>query len=152
MLRTSKAERILMDFLFNREYAEWKNVLLIIAGKYVIAYFLLSDGNNLFIIRKVSRVMKLAEKIMALRKQRGWSQEELAQQLSVSRQSVSKWESGASVPDLDKILKMSEIFDVSTDTLLKEEMDLNERNTVFEDLQNRSAYSCRRAVRGKRCL
>ena len=68
--------------------------------------------------------MKLAEKIMALRKQRGWSQEELAQQLSVSRQSVSKWESGASVPDLDKILKMSEIFDVSTDALLKEEMDL----------------------------
>lgn len=79
--------------------------------------------------------MKLAEKIMALRKQRGWSQEELAQQLSVSRQSVSKWESGASVPDLDKILKMSEIFDVSTDALLKKEMDLNERNAVFEDLQ-----------------
>ncbi len=40
------------------------------------------------------------------------------------------------MPDLDKILKMSEIFDVSTDALLKEEMDLNERNTVFEDLQN----------------
>ena len=80
--------------------------------------------------------MKLAEKIMTLRKQRGWSQEELAQQLSVSRQSVSKWESGASVPDLDKILKMSEIFDVSTDTLLKEELNLNERNTTFEDLQN----------------
>ncbi len=80
--------------------------------------------------------MKLAEKIMTLRKQRGWSQEELAQQLFVSRQSVSKWESGASVPDLDKILKMSEIFDISTDTLLKEELDLNERNTAFEDLQN----------------
>lgn len=79
--------------------------------------------------------MKLAEKIMTLRKQRGWSQEELAQQLFVSRQSVSKWESGASVPDLDKILKMSEIFDISTDTLLKEELDLNERNTAFEDLQ-----------------
>ena len=96
LLRTSKAERILMDFLFNREYAEWKNVLLIIAGKYVITYFLLSDGNNLFIIGKVSRVMKLAEKIVTLRKQRGWSQEELTQQLSVSRQSVSKWESGVS--------------------------------------------------------
>lgn len=102
----------------------------------MIAHFLLSDGNNLFIVGKVSRVMKLAEKIMTLRKQRGWSQEELAQQLSVSRQSVSKWESGASVPDLDKILKMSEIFEVSTDTLLKEELNLNERNTAFEDLQN----------------
>ena len=94
---------------------------MIIAGKYVIAYFLLSDGNNLFIIGKVSRGMKLAEIFMALRKQRGWSQEDLAQQLSVSRQSVSKWESGASVPDLDKILKMSEVFDVSTDALLIKE-------------------------------
>ncbi len=80
--------------------------------------------------------MKLAEKIMTLRKQRGWSQEELARQLSVSRQSVSKWESGASVPDLDKILNMSAIFDISTDALLKEEIELNERNTVFGDVQN----------------
>ena len=40
------------------------------------------------------------------------------------------------MPDLDKILKMSEIFGVSTDTLLKEEMELNERKTTFEDLQN----------------
>ena len=80
--------------------------------------------------------MILAEKIMQLRKKNGWSQEELAEQMKVSRQSVSKWESGASVPDLDKILKMSEIFGVSTDTLLKEEMELNERKTTFEDLQN----------------
>ena len=65
--------------------------------------------------------MKLAEKIMAMRKQRGWSQEELAQQLSVSRQSVSKWESGASIPDLDRIVKMSALFGVSTDYLLKDE-------------------------------
>ena len=67
--------------------------------------------------------MKLAEKIMAMRKQRGWSQEELAQQLSVSRQSVSKWESGASIPDLDRIVKMSALFGVSTDYLLKDEME-----------------------------
>ena len=64
--------------------------------------------------------MNLAEKIMTLRKKRGWSQEELAMQLNISRQSVSKWESGASIPDLDKILKLSEIFDVTTDYLLKE--------------------------------
>ena len=61
--------------------------------------------------------MNLAEKIMTLRKKRGWSQEELAMQLNISRQSVSKWESGASIPDLDKILKLSEIFDVTTDYL-----------------------------------
>lgn len=64
--------------------------------------------------------MILAEKIMKLRKAQGWSQEELAARLGVSRQSVSKWESMASMPDLDKILKMSELFGVSTDYLLKD--------------------------------
>lgn len=66
--------------------------------------------------------MTLGDKIMNLRKQRGWSQEELAEQLMISRQSVSKWESGASVPELDKIVKISEMFQVSTDYLLKEEV------------------------------
>ncbi len=66
--------------------------------------------------------MILAEKIAMLRKQKGWSQEELAEQLGISRQSVSKWESEASIPDLDKILKLSALFGVSTDYLLKEEM------------------------------
>lgn len=64
--------------------------------------------------------MILADKIAELRKKNGWSQEELAGQLGVSRQSVSKWESASSIPDLDKILKMSEIFGVSTDYLLKD--------------------------------
>ena len=67
--------------------------------------------------------MILAEKIMTLRKKNGWSQEELAGKLGVSRQSVSKWESGMSIPDLDKILMMSEIFEVSTDFLLKDEIE-----------------------------
>jgi transcriptional regulator with XRE-family HTH domain len=65
--------------------------------------------------------MILSEKIISLRKKHGWSQEELAHQLNVSRQSVSKWESGSSIPDLDRILKLSQIFGVSTDYLLKEE-------------------------------
>ena len=59
--------------------------------------------------------MILAEKIAALRKKNGWSQEDLAMELNVSRQSVSKWESAASIPDLDKILQLSRIFGVSTD-------------------------------------
>lgn len=67
--------------------------------------------------------MILAEKIAYLRKQKEWSQEELADQLDISRQSVSKWESGASIPELDKIIGMSHIFDVSTDFLLKDEYD-----------------------------
>ena len=74
--------------------------------------------------------MILAEKIVKLRKEKGWSQEELAMQLNVSRQSVSKWESSASIPDLDRILKLSEIFDVSTDFLLKDEMEADKANIV----------------------
>ncbi len=67
--------------------------------------------------------MILAEKIMILRKKCGWSQEELAEQLGISRQSVSKWESGASIPDLDKVIKLSALFGVSTDYLLKDELE-----------------------------
>lgn len=67
--------------------------------------------------------MILAEKIMKLRKQRGWSQEELALRIGVSRQSVSKWESMSSFPDLDKIIKLSELFGVSTDYLLKDDVE-----------------------------
>ncbi|MBQ7816949.1 MAG: helix-turn-helix transcriptional regulator [Oscillospiraceae bacterium] len=67
--------------------------------------------------------MILADKIILLRKQYGWSQEQLAEQLGVSRQSVSKWEMGLSIPDLDKIVKMSQIFGVSTDYLLKDEVN-----------------------------
>lgn len=67
--------------------------------------------------------MILADKIIDLRKKNGWSQEELASQLGVSRQSVSKWESGQSIPDLDRILKMSDIFGVSTDYLLKDDVE-----------------------------
>lgn len=67
--------------------------------------------------------MILADKIILLRKKMGWSQEQLAEQLGISRQSVSKWESGASIPDLDKIINLSKLFGVSTDYLLKEELE-----------------------------
>lgn len=66
--------------------------------------------------------MILAEKIMTLRKRAGWSQEELAAQLGVSRQSVSKWEGAQSVPDMQKVVQMSRLFGVTTDYLLKEEL------------------------------
>ena len=64
--------------------------------------------------------MTLADKIISLRKQKGWSQEELAEKLDVTRQSVSKWESAQSVPDIAKILQISELFGVTTDYLLKD--------------------------------
>ena len=68
--------------------------------------------------------MILADKIVDLRKKNGWSQEELAEKVDVSRQSISKWESAQSVPDMAKILRLSEIFGVSTDYLLKDEMEM----------------------------
>ena len=70
--------------------------------------------------------MILSEKIIMLRKKYGWSQEELAERLDISRQSVSKWESGASIPDLERIVSMSQLFGVTTDYLLKDEMEETE--------------------------
>ena len=70
--------------------------------------------------------MILADKIVQLRKKNGWSQEELAAQLNVSRQAVSKWEGAQSVPDLDRILQMSALFGVTTDYLLKDELEAEE--------------------------
>lgn len=63
--------------------------------------------------------MNLQDKIVKLRKSHALSQEELAQRLGVSRQAVSKWESGQSLPDVDKIVAMSNLFGVTTDYLLK---------------------------------
>ncbi len=67
--------------------------------------------------------MILADKITRLRKQFGWSQEDLAEKMNVSRQSVSKWESANSIPDLNKIISLGAIFGVSTDYLLKDEIE-----------------------------
>lgn len=67
--------------------------------------------------------MILADKIVSLRKKAGWSQEELAEKLGVTRQSVSKWEGAQSVPDMDKVVTMSRLFGVSTDYLLKDELE-----------------------------
>ena len=67
--------------------------------------------------------MIFADKLMDLRKKNGWSQEDLAEKLEVSRQSISKWESAQSMPDMNRILKMSELFGVTTDYLLKDEME-----------------------------
>ena len=67
--------------------------------------------------------MILADKIIRLRKKNGWSQEELAEKLNVSRQAVSKWESAGAIPDLEKILQLGYIFGVTTDYLLKDEIE-----------------------------
>ena len=67
--------------------------------------------------------MILADKIIENRKKNAWSQEELAEKLGVSRQSVSKWEGAQAIPDMKKILQMAELFGVTTDYLLKDEIE-----------------------------
>ena len=84
--------------------------------------------------------MILADKILNLRKQNVWSQEQLAEQLGVSRQSVSKWESGMSIPDLEKILKMSAVFGVSTDYLLKDQIENEIPSEVNEETEKDIRY------------
>lgn len=82
--------------------------------------------------------MILADKIILLRKKSGMSQEELAEKMGVSRQSVSKWEGAQSMPDISKILQLSEIFGVSTDYLLKEEIEEKEEIPYMENEESES--------------
>ena len=63
--------------------------------------------------------MNLGENLITLRKKENISQEELAEKLDVSRQAVSKWESGGGYPETEKLLKICEIFNCSLDTLMK---------------------------------
>lgn len=77
--------------------------------------------------------MILADKIIRLRKKNGWSQEDLAEKMNVSRQAVSKWESAQTVPDLEKILMLGDLFGVTTDYLLKDEIESEEFSSGGED-------------------
>lgn len=82
-------------------------------------------------------LMILADKIISLRKKEGMTQEDLASQVGVSRQSVSKWESTMAMPDLDKIMKLSKIFGVSTDFLLNDDLGM-EQIIVDEKVEDTS--------------
>ena len=78
--------------------------------------------------------MIFADKLILLRKKAGWSQEELAEQMDITRQSVSKWEGAQSVPDLEKMIRLSELFGVSTDYLLKDEIEKAEQLNSSNDI------------------
>ncbi|MBP3678339.1 MAG: helix-turn-helix transcriptional regulator [Agathobacter sp.] len=77
--------------------------------------------------------MILADKIIQLRKKNGWSQEELAEQMNVSRQAVCKWEGAQSIPDINKLIQLSKLFNVSLDYLLKDEVEEFEYNTFSSE-------------------
>ena len=89
--------------------------------------------------------MDFSEKIAMLRRQKNWSQEELAEKLMVTRQAVSKWESAQSMPDLDKLVQLSELLGVSTDYLLKSDRDAPEAETPQRTQEKASA---KRVTRG----
>ena len=67
--------------------------------------------------------MKLPDKIIKFRKENGWSQEDLAEKLDVSRQSISRWENGTALPDAQNVLQISKLFNVTTDYLLNDDYE-----------------------------
>lgn len=84
--------------------------------------------------------MKFQEKLMSLRKKKGMSQEELGMELQVSRQTVSKWESGQSYPDFQRLVMLSDYFDMTLDELVKD-VDVQEiRNRNLTDEKVTSMY------------
>lgn len=90
--------------------------------------------------------MNFAEKLSMLRKENGWSQEKLAEHMSITRQSVQKWESGQSVPDVEKLVKLSELFGVSTDYLLKDDLNEQQSNEASYTNINTNEYSREKTV------
>lgn len=89
--------------------------------------------------------MIFADKLILLRKKAGWSQEELAEQMNVTRQSVSKWEGAQSVPDLEKMIRLSKLFEVSTDYLLKDEIEEAEHINLSNDMPSLKRVSMEEA-------
>lgn len=98
--------------------------------------------------------MEFSEKLLTLRKAKTLTQEELAEKLNVSRQSVSKWESGQAVPELDKIVAISTVFDVTTDYLLKSsEIDyLSVKTEMLEKQQEQMLAREKRQQKIRECV
>lgn len=98
--------------------------------------------------------MDFSEKLLTLRKAKDLTQEQLAEKLNVSRQSVSKWESGQAVPELEKIVAMSVAFDVTTDYLLKssEIDDLSVKTEMLEKQQQQMLVREQRRQKIRECI
>lgn len=80
--------------------------------------------------------MKLSDKIIELRKSNGMSQEDLAEKLNVSRQAISRWESGTAMPDANNILQISKLFGVTTDYLLNDDYRSDNDLPKVKEIQN----------------
>jgi transcriptional regulator with XRE-family HTH domain len=77
--------------------------------------------------------MSFAEKLQSLRKSKGISQEQLAELLDVSRQSISKWESGQNYPEIDKLIKLSDLFDITLDDLVRDKVSDSKNEETEND-------------------
>ena len=85
--------------------------------------------------------MNFGDKIQLQRKKKGMTQEELGEELNVSRQTITKWESNQSFPEIKKIIKLSYFFDVTIDYLLKDEIEDEERNVIKIDKDEKNIFS-----------
>jgi putative transcriptional regulator len=110
-------------------------------------------NNNLSIIIKVSKGEKnmFNENLRNLRKQKGLSQEELAERLHIVRQTVSKWEKGLSIPDADFLIQIAEIFETSVSTLLGDTVEPSEdKNIIAQKLEQLNALLAEKNRRSRR--
>ena len=80
--------------------------------------------------------MKFNERLLELRKKNGWSQEELGYKLDVSRQTISKWESGQTTPELEKLRNLAKIFEISVDELISDDIENNTENKQLPNNEN----------------
>jgi transcriptional regulator with XRE-family HTH domain len=98
--------------------------------------------------------MKFQDKIQRIRKERGLSQEDLAERLGLSRQAIAKWEAGISYPDVDNLITLSEFFKISIDSMLKEEDQCSsspsgKEKVITEEIANFLCYAKRKTYAGK---
>lgn len=98
--------------------------------------------------------MNFSEKLLMLRKSKNLTQEQLAEQLNISRQSISKWESDQAIPELNKIVELSNIFDVTTDYLLKpaEIDELSVKTEILEKQQQQMLLREKKRNNIQRCI
>lgn len=90
--------------------------------------------------------MRFAEKILKLRKERGWSQEEMAEKLNVTRQAISRWEMGTAQPDLNNLLQLSRLFSVSTDDLVNDSYESDRDLPAVQESRRESNQTARKVA------
>ncbi len=90
--------------------------------------------------------MRFSDKILKLRKERGWSQEEMAEKLSVTRQAVSRWEMGTAQPDLNNLVQLSRLFSVTTDYLVNEDYESDRDLPVVQESRREGNQTARRVA------